>query len=76
MKDNCKYLAVFKYLVQTFDIVCNIRDECNDGQSLNLLIKKMNKSLISSMCLKNMKIKDSCKNLAVFRYFGMRPLKK
>ena len=41
MKDNCKCLAVFKYLVQTSDIVCNIRDECNDGQSLNLLIKKI-----------------------------------
>lgn len=51
-----------------------IRDECNDGQSLNLLIKKMNESLVSSMCLKYMKIKDSCKHLAVLKYFGMRPL--
>ena len=34
MKDNCKYLAVLKYFGTNLGIVCNIRDECNDGQSL------------------------------------------
>ena len=53
-----------------------IRDECNDRQSLNLLIKKMNELLVSSMCSKYMKIKESCKHLAVLKYFGMRPLIK
>ena len=52
-----------------------VKYECNDGQSQNLLIKKMNESLVSSVCLKfmNTGIKDSCKHLAVLKYFGMRP---
>ena len=53
-----------------------VKYECNDGQSQNLLIKKMNESLVSSVCLKFMNIKDSCKHLAVLKYFGMRPLIK
>ena len=36
----------------------------------------MNESLVSSVCLKFMNIKDSSKHLAVLKYFGMRPLIK
>ena len=53
-----------------------VKYECNDGQSRNLLIKKMNESLVSSVCLKFMNINDSCKHLAELKYFSMRPLIK